>query len=129
MFTRPVIREGGTFPSLVCVVVGCPHPPYDALHRLPQPGRHSLHILTWVLSRSTPRALARLYPFVLWWVGDRPWFLSLFLFFSGFEYNERSILGVNAASKWAQELAELNLAAVATPFYKGYKVLYDSFAY
>lgn len=41
---------------------------------------------------------------------------------SGFEYNERTILGVNAASKWAQELADLNLAAVATPFYKGYKV-------
>lgn len=40
----------------------------------------------------------------------------------GFEYSERTILGVNAASKWAQELAELNLAAVATPFYKGYKV-------
>ncbi|CAM9222359.1 unnamed protein product, partial [Pylaiella littoralis] len=39
----------------------------------------------------------------------------------GFEYNERTILGVNAASKWAQELADLNLAAVATPFYKGYK--------
>eukprot|EP00903_Cladosiphon_okamuranus_P010300 g9748.t1 len=39
----------------------------------------------------------------------------------GFEYNERSIFGVNAASKWAQELADLNLAAVATPFYKGYK--------
>lgn len=30
---------------------------------------------------------------------------------------------MNAASKWAQEIAELNLAAVATPFYKGYKVL------
>ncbi|CAN0214797.1 unnamed protein product [Ectocarpus sp. 6 AP-2014] len=39
----------------------------------------------------------------------------------GFEYNERTVLGVNAASKWAQEIAELNLAAVATPFYKGYK--------
>lgn len=43
-------------------------------------------------------------------------------FLPGFEYNERSILGVNAASKWAQELADLNLAAVATPFYRGYKV-------
>ena len=46
---------------------------------------------------------------------------------SGFEYNERSVLGVNAASKWAQELADLNLAAVATPFYKGYKVKYTVF--
>lgn len=45
----------------------------------------------------------------------------------GFEYNERTVLGVNAASKWAQEIAELNLAAVATPFYKGYKVLLPLF--
>lgn len=40
---------------------------------------------------------------------------------AGFEYSEKTILGVNAASKWAQELAELNLAIKATPFYLGYK--------
>lgn len=39
----------------------------------------------------------------------------------GFEYSEKTILGVNAASKWAQEMAELNLAIKATPFYLGYK--------
>lgn len=41
--------------------------------------------------------------------------------FEGFDYNQASILGTNAASKWAQELAELNLAKVAKPFYLGYK--------
>lgn len=40
---------------------------------------------------------------------------------AGFEYSERSVLGVNAASKWHQELAELGLAARAKPFYLGYK--------
>lgn len=39
----------------------------------------------------------------------------------GFEYSEKTILGVNAASKWTQEMAELNLAIKATPFYLGYK--------
>ncbi|CAN0154442.1 unnamed protein product, partial [Ascophyllum nodosum] len=39
----------------------------------------------------------------------------------GFEYNERNLLGVDAASKWHQDLAELSLAAKATPFYLGYK--------
>lgn len=46
---------------------------------------------------------------VRWWV------------MAGFEYSEKTILGVNAASKWAQEMAELNLAIKATPFYLGYK--------
>lgn len=43
------------------------------------------------------------------------------LCFSGFEYSERNVLGVNAASKWCQELSELSLAKSAKPFYLGYK--------
>ena len=56
------------------------------------------------------RFFRRLFLFVRGWVAA-----------AGFEYREENILGVNAASKWSQELAELNLAIKATPFYLGYK--------
>lgn len=36
-------------------------------------------------------------------------------------YDEKSLLGDNAASKWRQDLASLSLAKTATPFYLGYK--------